>query len=180
MDIEHFSIWICHNLLAQFHPDECLGDLQYFAATNQYADPSTSVVHCYLLFNMGNKRRYPYKLRGRLKMRNSPGQYGSVSWSIILWTERLQVQFMVRAHTHVAGSIPGQGTYEKAPNQYFSLTSMFLFLSLPSYLSKSNEKNPPGKIKTKTKLKMRNKCQESNVLKSGKGPSLSWHLSGQA
>ena len=73
-----------------------------------------------------------------------PGHCDSVVWSFLPWTEGLQVQFLVRAHTQVVGSIPGWGTYKKATNQSFSFTSMFLFLfashSPPFSLSKSNEK----------------------------------------
>ena len=35
-----------------------------------------------------------------------PGQCGSVGWSIIPYTKRLGVQFQVRVHAWVAGSVP--------------------------------------------------------------------------
>lgn len=39
----------------------------------------------------------------------------SVDWSIIPHTKRLQVQFLVRAHTYILGSIPSGGTYRRQP-----------------------------------------------------------------
>ena len=73
----------------------------------------------------------------------------SVGWSGGPWTGRSQFSFSVRAHTQVAGAISCWDAYEKATNHCFSLTLMFLppslslccSLSLPSFLSKSNEKN---------------------------------------
>ena len=57
-----------------------------------------------------------------------------LSWlGIVLQTERLQVWFLVRAHTRVAGWVPGWGTYERQPvnvslsHQCFS-PSLSLFL----------------------------------------------------
>lgn len=41
-----------------------------------------------------------------LKLRISPGLRGSVGWSIVSYTERRRVRFLVRAHSHVAGSVP--------------------------------------------------------------------------
>ena len=79
-----------------------------------------------------------------------------LSWPVWLrWLEHrsiaisLWVRFPVRAHAWVAGSIPGldrsdspSGCMQEATNWCFSLTSSFL--SLPSYLSKSNEKTSSG------------------------------------
>lgn len=52
-----------------------------------------------------------------------------VSWlSVVLYTERSQAGFLVRASARVLGSIPNR-CMQKAANQCFSLTSMFLPLS---------------------------------------------------
>ena len=63
--------------------------------------------------------------------------------------KRLWVQFPVRAHTWVAGQVPGPGTYNlcsghiwKATSGCFSLTLMFLSLS-PFLSLKSIEKKCP-------------------------------------
>ena len=45
----------------------------------------------------------------------SPAQYGSVGGSIVPYTERPWVQFPVRAHTQVVGSVPSWGTCEWQP-----------------------------------------------------------------
>ena len=61
---------------------------------------------------------------------------GSVGWSVVLYTKRLQVQFLVGAHTWVAGLIPGEGTYGREANDVshidisFSLSLSSLPLSL--------------------------------------------------
>ena len=55
-----------------------------------------------------------------------------LSWSIILCTRRLWVQFPVRAHAWVVGLIPGQGPRGRQPDWCFFLTSVFL--SLPPSL----------------------------------------------
>lgn len=39
------------------------------------------------------------------KKLNSPGRCASVGWSVLLCTERSQVQFLAKAHTEVKGSI---------------------------------------------------------------------------
>ena len=54
-------------------------------------------------------------------------------------TKRLQVQFPVRAHTQVVGLSPSWHMCKEATNRCFSFT--WMFLSLPSCLSESNEKN---------------------------------------
>ena len=41
-----------------------------------------------------------------------PWPNGRAGWSIIPYTKRLWVQFLVRAYTQIAGSIPGWGTCE--------------------------------------------------------------------
>ena len=82
-----------------------------------------------------------------------PRPHGSVGWSIVLSTEGLLVQFLVRAHASVAGSIPGWGTYGRQPIDV-SFTLMFLSLSpyslsLPTFLFlflKSMEICPQVKI----------------------------------
>ena len=79
------------------------------------------------------------------KCKLSPDCYGSVGWSTVRQTEKLWVQFPVRAHTQVVVSIPDQGMYEKATNQCFSLTSMSI--SLPYSLSKGNGKMSLGEDK---------------------------------
>ena len=61
-----------------------------------------------------------------------PAPYGSVDWSIVLYTKRPWVQFLVRAHTWVVGSALGRGTYGEGDNQSVFL---FLCLSLPLSLS---------------------------------------------
>ena len=61
-----------------------------------------------------------------------------LSWlGVVPQSERLLVQFPVRAHAWVAGLIPSQGILE-ATDWCFSLTLMFLSLpfTLPSPLSK--------------------------------------------
>ena len=65
----------------------------------------------------------------------TPGQFGLVGWSS--W-----FQFPIRVHTRVVGLILNQGTYEKAVNWCFSLTTIFS-------LSKSNEKMPSDEDKKK-------------------------------
>lgn len=40
-----------------------------------------------------------------------PGQCGSVGCSVIPYTKRWQVQFLIRARTQVAGSVPSWGVY---------------------------------------------------------------------
>ena len=57
---------------------------------------------------------------------------GSVYWTVILCTKKLRVQSPVRAHTQVVSSFPAQGKYGSHP--------INVFLSLPSSLSKRNEK----------------------------------------
>ena len=67
----------------------------------------------------------------------SPGQVAQLV--VVLYIKRLWVQFLVRAHASVAGSIPayGKGCIREASDGYFSLTWMFLShsLSLPPFLS---------------------------------------------
>ena len=76
-----------------------------------------------------------------------------LSWSVIPYTKRLQVQFLVRAHTWVAGSIPSPGAYDpqfwhigEAANQCFSPTSLFLSFSI---FLKSNEKCSQVRVEKK-------------------------------
>lgn len=45
-------------------------------------------------------------------MLSSPGQYGKAGWNIIRYTKNWQVQFLVRAHTKVAGLIPDRDVWE--------------------------------------------------------------------
>ena len=78
-----------------------------------------------------------------------PWPVGSVGWSVILYTKSLWVLFLVRTHTLVAGSIPGQGTSRRQlihvslSHWYFSRTLIFLsvplLLSLPLSLQKINK-----------------------------------------
>ena len=63
-----------------------------------------------------------------------PGQCSSGSWSIIPNTERSPVQFPIRTHTWVAGTVPGRSACERQPIDV-SLTSMSVCLS--AYLSLS-------------------------------------------
>ena len=56
--------------------------------------------------------RFLKKLRIELPC---PGQRGSVGWSVVLCTERLQVPFPVRAHTQVSGSVSSLGAYGRQP-----------------------------------------------------------------
>ena len=57
---------------------------------------------------------------------------GSLGWSIVPGTERLQVGFRIRARAWVAGSIPGHGTCNRQPING-SLASAFLSLSTFSF-----------------------------------------------
>ena len=59
---------------------------------------------------------------------------GSVGWSVVLYNMGLQVQFPVRAHAWVVGSIPGWGEYRRQPFDLSLSLSLSLFLS--SSLSK--------------------------------------------
>ena len=67
----------------------------------------------------------------------SPGQCGSVGWSVIPQTKRSQGIPLVRAHTQGMGSIPGQGEYRKATNWWTDSFSLSLLLSLSLSLSLS-------------------------------------------
>ena len=49
------------------------------------------------------------------KVHLEPWPGGSVGWSIVPYTKRLQVQFPVRAHTQVVGLISGQGAHRRQP-----------------------------------------------------------------
>nr|KAF6349196.1 hypothetical protein mMyoMyo1_011752 [Myotis myotis] len=55
-----------------------------------------------------------------LKLSSCSSWHGSVGWSILLYTRRWQVQFQVKAHAQVAGSVPGWGMCEGPIN--FSLS----------------------------------------------------------
>ena len=61
-----------------------------------------------------NKKKYDNGSikKSQLKM---PWPGGSVGWSIVLFTKRLQVQFPVKAHTQVVGSIPSWGVIRRQP-----------------------------------------------------------------
>ena len=71
-----------------------------------------------------------------LNLNFSPGQYGSVGWSIVLWTKGSGVQFLVRANTWVLGLVPGQGTYRSQPiDVSLSRRCVSPSLSLPPFPS---------------------------------------------
>ena len=69
----------------------------------------------------------------RRSSKMSPDWFGSVGWAFLLQSKRLPVQFLVRAHAYVAGSVPGQGTCERQP------IDVSLPLFLPSPFSKNNK-----------------------------------------
>lgn len=71
-----------------------------------------------------------------IKTQCCPGQGGSVGWSIDPYTKRQWVQFQVREHTQVAGSIPGRGTCR-------TLMSLSFFPPSPSPLPFSLLPLPP-------------------------------------
>lgn len=52
-----------------------------------------------------------------------------LTWSSVLYTKRLWVQFLVVSQAWVASSVPSQGSYRRQPTNVF-LTLMFLFVSL--------------------------------------------------
>ena len=59
-----------------------------------------------------------------------PWPGGLVGWAIVLCTKRLQVRFPVRAHTYVAGLIPGRGMYRRRlidVSVSLSLTSISIY-----------------------------------------------------
>lgn len=109
------------------------------------------------------RRSYQAKKRvQRLSCGSMPGvfreqQEGSValarwlSWmKIILYTERLQVQFQVTIHTQVAGSIPVEACTRRQRINVF-LTLMFIFLSPISMSSGEKEKKgKPVQLKVRT------------------------------
>ena len=83
-------------------------------------------------------------------------------WSVVPCTERLQVWFLVRAHTHVASSIPSQGAHKKATNRCLSLSlslSLFLSLSFPLFL-KAIKKMSLGEDKKK-RMKKNEWCRSN-------------------
>ena len=88
-----------------------------------------------------------------------PDWCGSVRWesSVKVQSKRLPVQFLVRAHAWVAGSVPGWGTYDREPIDV-SHISVSLLLFLPAF---------PLKIKTKQKQQ-----QNRDFGLHGNGPSL--------
>lgn len=65
----------------------------------------------------------------------------SLGWGVISFTRKVGVQFLVRAHIWILGSIPGQGASLEVTNSCFSLppNPRSLFLSL-----KINEHIPSG------------------------------------
>ena len=76
----------------------------------------------------------------------SPGQYGSVGWSVIPYSKMLQVQFPIRAHTQAVVQTQVQACCTLPTNHCFSLTLKFLslFLSLKAIKKMSScdyEKN---------------------------------------
>ena len=106
-----------------------------------------------------------------LKKQTPPQKTCQLPWLVWLsWlvcgpiTERLWVQFLVRAHTEVHRSVPsggtaacdpGSGRVREATNQCFSFKS--ILLSLPSCLSKNDAKQCPWERILKKKHKKRKK-----------------------
>ena len=70
-----------------------------------------------------------------------------------LHSKRLLVQFLVRAHAWVAGSVPGQDAYKRQP-MYLSHTDIPLSLSLSLSLFPSL----PLSVKQKQKQKQKQTC----------------------
>lgn len=69
----------------------------------------------------------------KINIHFSPGWYGTVGWSIILNTESLEVQFLVRANTQVSCPMPGPDVWRS------QLIKVFLWHSL-SFVSQRKKK----------------------------------------
>ena len=101
----------------------------------------------------------------------SPGWCGSIGWSVIPWTERSQVQFLVRAHTQAACFIPGWGwgMYKKATDLSPSLSSFLLSL-------KAMKKKCPG-VRIKTERRENEKAiLHPNERTSSLGNNVAFHI----
>ena len=70
-----------------------------------------------------------FQILGPWKFLPQPWLGGWVDWSVIPYTKRLWVRFLVRARSWVVGSVPTWGAYRRQP-VCFCLTEMFLSLSL--------------------------------------------------
>ena len=53
------------------------------------------------------------QLCARVAPRLGNGAWAGLGWLVVLCTERLPVQFLVRAHAYVAGLIPSLGAYRR-------------------------------------------------------------------
>ena len=79
------------------------------------------------------------RIKNTLKLstrEESPGLHGSAELGIIPQSERPPIQFSVRAHAWVAGSVPSLGAYER----------QLIDVSLPLFISlKKKERETKGK-----------------------------------
>lgn len=78
-------------------------------------------------------------IKVNLKIRYEPWLVW-LGWSVVMCTEGSQARLLVRAHTQTVDSVPSpwSGNVWEAADGRSSLTSMFLSLSLPPFLSKIN------------------------------------------